>query len=240
MKELKTGVVQTKELAEWFGIKPSSFNVTKQKKLEELKDFADYQIISSTKIKITKVKNPIYIKQQSKAYQLIINKIDECWNKDGLDSCKRVGQQISQELNKELALSPTTVYNYTRKGRNELYGTPFKSRGSLGYCTYLWCKKEGDGVNTQYRQLTKEEEKIKKDLIKKYFGDASEKQVIVNAMVKAGEIKKEEAWDVLTELTHMENNFMPFLFELQEKLHCQVVRGTLVTRDSTFLKKGAF
>jgi len=46
----------------------------------------------------------------------------------------------------------------------------------------------------------------------------------------AGEITKEEAWGVLEELTNMkgEGNFMAFLTELQEKLHCKIIKGTLV------------
>lgn len=56
-------------------------------------------------------------------------------------------------------------------------------------------------------------------------------------MVEAGEIQKEEAWEVLEELTNMKDNFMPFLGELQEKLQCQVVRGTLVVRDRDLIDK---
>lgn len=68
----------------------------------------------------------------------------------------------------------------------------------------------------------------------KYFGDATEKQVLVKAMVEAGEITTEEAWGILEEMTNMKGktNFMGFLKELQGTLHCQVVRGTLVTRNN--------
>lgn len=236
MEILTSGYKTGSELAKWFGISLSTYKNQKAKKLEELKNFAEFKI-EKGKVVITKVLNPIYTKQSSKAYQLIRSKIDECWNEDGLDSCKRVGEQVKEELKKELSLAPSTVYNYTRKGRNELYGVPFKERGAIGSCTYLWCKKEGDGVNTQYRRLTKEEEQIKQDLLKKYFGNATEKQVIVKAMVEAGEIQKEEAWEVLEELTNMKDNFMPFLGELQEKLQCQVVRGTLVVRDRDLIDK---
>lgn len=76
--------------------------------------------------------------------------------------------------------------------------------------------------------LTPEEEEIKQKLILKYFGNVSEKQVIVKAMVESGEISKDEAWDILEELTNMkgQGNFMAFLTELQEKLNCMVIRGT--------------
>jgi polyhydroxyalkanoate synthesis regulator phasin len=79
--------------------------------------------------------------------------------------------------------------------------------------------------------LTDEEEEIKQGLIKKYFGDATEKQIFIKGMVEMGEIRKEEAWELLEELTNMKgNNFMLFLGELQDKIGCQVVRGTLVER----------
>lgn len=141
MEILTSGYKTGSELAKWFGISLSTYKNQKAKKLEELKNFAEFKI-EKGKVVITKVLNPIYTKQSSKAYQLIRSKIDECWSEDGLDSCKRVGEQVKEELKKELSLAPSTVYNYTRKGRNELYGVPFKERGAIGSCTYLWCKKE--------------------------------------------------------------------------------------------------
>ena len=68
----------------------------------------------------------------------------------------------------------------------------------------------------------------------------SEKQVIVKAMVESGEISKEEAWDVLEELTNMKGrgNFIGFLAELQEKLDCMVIRGTNVEPNNLIEEKG--
>ena len=52
-------------------------------------------------------------------------------------------------------------------------------------------------------------------------------------MVALGEIKKEDAWQLLEELTNMDDRgFMNFLVELQERIGCQVVRGTLVNRNA--------
>ena len=68
-------------------------------------------------------------------------------------------------------------------------------------------------------------------LQKKYFGNASEKQIIVQAMVESGELPKEQAWEMLTALTNMKgNNFIMFLQELQAVLGHQVVRGTHIER----------
>jgi len=53
----------------------------------------------------------------------------------------------------------------------------------------------------------------------------------VQGMVEAGEIKKEEAWDILTQMTNMKGvNFYTFLKELQEVLGCKVIKGTFVDR----------
>ena len=53
-------------------------------------------------------------------------------------------------------------------------------------------------------------------------------------MVEAGEITKEDAWDVLEEMTNMRTgNFMMFLKELQAELGCQVVKGTYIERNNT-------
>jgi len=41
--------------------------------------------------------------------------------------------------------------------------------------------------------LTEEEQEIKQKLQTKYFGDATEKQILVKAMVEAGEISREDA-----------------------------------------------
>ena len=52
-------------------------------------------------------------------------------------------------------------------------------------------------------------------------------------MVEAGEITKEDAWDVLEEMTNMKTgNFMMFLKELQAELGCQVVKGTYIERNN--------
>lgn len=232
--ELHEGKYLNKDLAEWFGVTQGSFNTKKDKKLEELKDFAEYHL-EGKKVVIDKVLNPIYSKNGSKAYEMIKEKVDDFWSPTGLDSCKNVSAKIVNYYGSNLDVAARTAYNYTRQGRNELYGKPFEGGGSLGSCTYMWCKKDEEGMLVPF---TPEEEQIKATLIKKYFGNADEKQIIVSGMVESGEIKKEEAWDILTELTNMKGeNFLNFLGELQERLDCQIVRGTMVNRIE---QKGAF
>ncbi len=229
--ELKIGKISNKDLAMWFGISANSFSKNKENKLKELEQFAKFHIDNKNHIIIDEVYNDKYGKKNYT--DKVIKKIDESWDEYGLDSCSRVSYEIYEDLCEEDAdfnLKPSTVYNYTIKGRNELYGKPFsEAGGQIGSCIYTWCKKREDG---HYDFLNDEEKVIKEELQKKYFGDTTEKQIMVKAMVAAGEISKEEAWDVLEEMTNMRDaGFMGFLKELQAKIGCQVVRGTYVTRN---------
>ena len=229
--ELKLGVMTNKELADWFGIKEGSFRRNKDKKLEELRNFAEFER-KKGKIEIKKIIEPVYSKRGSEAYQIVKNEIDNVWSDSGLDSCSRVSEEIGEKCKNELMITQNTIYNYTRKGRNELYGVPCQSEGSLGRCTYLLCKKIGDGIDAVYEKFTEDEEKIKDMLMKKYFGNLAEKTLIVSMMVERGEIRKEDMYDELKEVVGIEgvSPYVMFLNELKERLGCNVVRGTLVER----------
>lgn len=228
MKLEKGMKLDNKMLADFFGISKKSLSNSKKKKLEELEKFAQFHI-EKRKVIIDEVYIEEYDKNilKDNNYNLVKNKIDEVWSDDGLDSCSRVSEVIAKDINH--IISEDTVYKYTRNGRNELYGKPFGEAGSLGSCTYVWCKKNEDG---SYSLLTEEEEKIKKDILTKYYGDTNEKSLIVNGMVMAGKISREEAWDVYSELINMndKNHFLKCLLELQAVLDCKIVRGTLVER----------
>lgn len=234
MIELTTGKKTGTELAKWFGISYGSFRNKKSEKLEELKLFAEFYE-ENGKVIITKVIEPIYQKGMASVKRKVIEKIDAVWSPDGLDSCQRVGEKILERLQEEdkgFNRAIGTIVKYTREGRNELYGIPFSENGGkIGSCVYIWCKRNPD--TGEYDFLTEEEQEIKQKLQTKYFGDATEKQILVKAMVEAGEISKEDAWSVLEEMTNMNGkaNFMGFLKEMQQTLHCQVIRGTLVNRE---------
>lgn len=230
--ELIEGKWSNQDLAKWFGILPSTLSKNKKKKLKELSYHAEFYE-EKKKIVITKVLNPVYSKNINENYKKIENKIDGVWSKDGLDTCVRVGNKIYDLLVEEdpnFKLKKSTVINYTYKGRNELYGKPFFYSGRLGKCMYVWCKR--DRNTGEYSLLTEEEEEIKKKIQLKYFGDANDKSLLIKDMVEAGEIKKEEAWEVFEEISNMKTgNFMLFLGELEAAFGCQIVRGTLVERE---------
>jgi len=231
--ELKTGKITIRELADWFGITSHSLSQTKARKLKELRNFANFHL-DGNKIIIDEVIISKYNKQVSQNYSKVKDRVDPTWSETGLDSCRRVSQVIYTELvqkDKDFVLQDTTVYDYTRRARNELYGKPFDLiGGELGKCEYVWCKRNADG---SYDFLNEEEKNIRDKLIKKYFGDTTQKQLFVKQMIQDGEITKEEAFEYLEKITNMtDNKYLDFLRELQAAIGCQVVKGTYVERNA--------
>lgn len=229
MEQLTVGKKTNQELAKWFGVKANTFGNQKKRRLEELKLFAEYHMMG-TKVIIDKVIIPEYDKEVSRVdnYTKVRDEVNPTWSKNGLDSCKRVAEVIFTKLSAEedFKIKGSTVYEYTKRARNELYGRPFGESGKLGRCEYIWCKKYEDGT---YDYFTEEEQKIRDRLIKKYFGNVGEKQLIVKQMVKDGELKAEDAFEYLEEITNMGDvGFAAFQAELQSILNSQVVKATKV------------
>ena len=235
---LREGKISNKELAEWFGISANSFSKNKEKKLEELKYFAEFHIDNKNHVIIDKIYNDVYNRQGKANYQKIKEKIDNVWNKDGLDSCKRVGEEIYKDLimeDEDFKLKPSTVYNYTREGRNELYGKPFGAAGERGSSIAVLCKKVKDDSEDGYHiePLTEKETKIKDQLFTLYYGKDSQKAKLLIEMAKDGEFPKEELYDRIDEQTNLTSDevWVRFLVDLRAKTGAEIVRATLVKEN---------
>lgn len=227
--ELKENTeMSMKELADWFGIKPNSLKSHKKKKFEELKNFCNFDIISDRKILIEEVFIPVYEKKTSVARQIVEDKWEDYWNDTGWDSCTRVGKELykNEFVNlKNVDVKCDTVVSYTGRAKRDNYGVAYIRNGKKGKCEVELCIK---GENDVLMPLNDEQKKIKNNLCKKYFGNADDKMIAVQAMVNAGEIKKEDAWGVFEEWTGLDRNFMDFLKDLQAELGCKVIRGTYI------------
>lgn len=218
--ELKLGPMSITELAAWFGKNRATVSRNKTAYLNRLENYCEFEELPSGKINITAIKDSTFKKEGNK--QIIKDNFVKEWNDNGLDTAKNVAEKIMD--NNELNISDGTAYVYTLQARNELYNKPFCGRGEKGCCEYVWCVELGEG---QYRELTPQEQEVKTELLKKYFGDASEKQLMVEAMVKAGEITEAEAFSVLKQMTGMNNaGFYGFLKELNKRLNCKVIKAT--------------
>ena len=151
-----------------------------------------------------------------------------------MDTCSNVADKIYSKHQNELTVADSTTYNYVIQARNEFYGKPYDSIGSLGDCIYLWCKKEyNEETNTVvYVEFTEEEQKKKKELMKKYFSTDTEKELFIAEMVNNGELSKEKAYDKLCELKNLNAaGFMAFKAELELELGCTVAKATLLQKN---------
>lgn len=251
--ELKKGMKLTpQDMANFMEITYKTYCRTKQKKLKEFELFADYHLEpkdkKTTYVVVDKVINPTYSKAASDSYEKIKAKLPDFWAKSTstypggpmepvrLDSCRNVSikiQEYYEEAGAPLTTKYTTNYSYTCRARTDLYGRPYITKGSLGYCKRAFCKKDTE-TGTLYL-LTKEEHKKKNELLKLYFGAADEKTLIIKEMIERGEITKEQAWEEYEALMNLPRNYKAFLKDLADyynrnsnEVEYQIVQGTIV------------
>ena len=211
-----------KEIADWFGIKEKSFRSTRKKKLKELEEYALFEDMRG-KVNIIIILNSIYTKG-SKDYKLIKEKTKEKWSKSGLDTCSFVSDKIAKECGDNLKVNANTLYSYTCTSKRELWGKAYGEHGEIGHCIYELCKE----IDKKCIEFTEEEKAIKNKLLKIYFGNADEKVLYIRDMQENNEITKEESWDLLSNMMHLDKNYIEFKFELEKLLGCKVVRATRV------------
>lgn len=240
MTSLHLGKYTNKELAEWFGIKTETFTRYKKKKLEELKNFADFDEIYGG-IYITNIKEPTYNKNSQKIRELYQKGFEEL--RSPIDTVSNINNKIFEKYGKELTTlsSPQSGYHYAIEVRNANYGIPFKDVGKLGRCYYLWCKVEKRSDNELYFvQLSPEEEQKKKILLKQFFGTDEEKDILIAQMVDSGEITEAEAYRLTREYRGLNNaGFMGFLKKLEKEIGAKIVRATKFEKELYFDKTDA-
>ena len=230
MKLQSNTLYTNKEIAEWFGLKRFCDKEQKQKKLEQLKLFADYQLVGekTKKVFIKNVIEPVYSKKGSEGFQIISKSWEGYWHDGGkgIDTSKRVGEAIYKDGLTNLSCS--TTISYVGQDKRNKYGINYMYNGSKGYSVYAWGKYVQDQKDGELYlvPLTPEEEQIKNKLIKKYFGNTTQKQIFVQAMVEEGEITKEQAWEVLEELTNMKDKFNAFKQQFAIAIDNPVGKGT--------------
>lgn len=236
--ELHLGKMTNKELAEWFGIKPDSMTRMKKKKLEELKNYACFEDIRGG-VNIIAIIKDTYNKKDTKIREIYEQGFEEV--RQPIDTVSNINNQIYEKYSEQLPTlsSAASGYHYAIEVRNERYGIPFKGQGKVGQCYYCWCKQEeGDNHQPLYIPFTQEEEQIKAKLLTKFFGNQEEKTLLLQEMVLMGEIKKEDAWDIFTEYSNLNQaGFTAFLKELESQIGAKVVKATKFEETLTFDEK---
>lgn len=224
--ELHLGKMTNKELAEWFGLKPSSMTRLKKQKLEELKNYAMFEEVYGG-VEITAIIKDTYNKKDNQIREIYSKGFEEL--KMPIDTVSNINNQIFEKYHEQLPTlsSAASGYHYAIEVRNANYGVPFKGNGKKGCCYYLWCKMEEKNGEIYFVQFNEEEEKIKQDLLKKHFGTNEEKDLLIAEMVLNGEISKEDAYDIMMEYRNLNGKgFMGFLRALEKEIGSKVVKAT--------------
>lgn len=197
---LTEGPKSAQEIADWRGIKKNTYINSKKRYLEELKSFAIYHENGRT-IVIDKVLIPVYEKPKSANYQKVAERVPEVWRVGHLETASRVANVIYQEQKEEAIkegkekpdCARGTVYQYTLKEKKVLYGVNEGAPGKLGESHYAWgIQIEDEYGNIDYRELTEEEEQIRKEMFRAYFGEESDKIIFIKRAFKDGELTEEE------------------------------------------------
>jgi hypothetical protein len=230
MKELTTGLKTFQELADWMGISYGTFRNKKQDYLKKLSYFADYHLDDKGKVVIDEVLDPVYDKEKLSSAKEIMDKVPEFWA--GLDTVGRCGNRIQQDYIKKdpegkiANLAESTVRQYAGKGRTYYYGNPYLgTEGKLGHCKFQWSK----DVDGQLVPLSAEEEKIKDNLYKQFFGSAQEREIIIMEGLSSGKITPEQVgyeYAKMAEYHKKHNNFGSFIKQLGKELGHPVIRAT--------------
>lgn len=209
------------ELAEWFGIKPKTFNQTdtKKAKLKILHTYAEFTEVYGGVI-ITAIKFDEY----SKAREIVEQKAEEKWKPGEWHTAKEISNEIySEDKRVSEAILPQTCDNYVGSWKRDNYGVSYVRDGSKGSCLTKIVKIDENGKQVE---MTPEETKIKIALIKKYFGTDEEKEYIIMSEYKQKEITAEEAMETLIEIKgYNQANIEKFKKELHEKIGPNV-KGT--------------
>lgn len=235
--ELRLGKMSNKELAEWFNIKPDTMTRHKKKKLEELKNYACFEEIRGG-VNITAIIKETYNKKDNQIRQIYQQGFEEL--REPIDTVSNINEKIYDKYHENLPTlaSAASGYHYAIEVRNANYGVPFKDVGSLGRCYYLWCKVEEQNGTPYFIQFTEEEEDIKRNLLKQYFGTDEEKDILIAQMVDAGEISEAEAYRLTRAYRGLNNaGFMGFLRELERQVGSKVVKATKFERELYFDEK---
>lgn len=238
-QKLHLGKMTGKELAAWFQISLSHYSKTdvRARCYDTLTKYAKFHLEVKGNGKVVII-DEIYEDEYkgekgSPVRQRVKELVQLNWNASSLDSCAIVADKNYPILQAEgFTIAQSTNYTYTCAGRTELWGSPMKrTSGELGYCRYEYCKAGPEG---ELIPLTETEQKIKRQVTEKYFGNLEDFTLGIADDIKSGKITAEEAGLALANLdSHGE--YKAWKTELEARLGCKIYKGTRVyVEESAF------
>lgn len=224
--ELHTGKMTTKELAEWFGVTPGSFRVSKKKKLAELKNFAEFESIPSGRgVIINEVLIPVYTNHldDDLLYDAQVRA-----RENHLTSIAGMARDLIEHDPKYKDVGFETLKKRLKKAGVRTYGvTNDKEKpGVYGTRKYVWAIKVDD--YNHYRFKTQAEEEVYQNILKEYtdsidVANTFEQRALIDQAVLDGEISAEEGIFIRKD---RENFFRYVIGPFKEKTGLQLVKTT--------------
>lgn len=216
-KELECKKYTLKELSEWFNCSYGSLRHQKDKKLEELKEYADFHM-EKGKVVVDVVKCPEYVNPKSKANEIIQKYAMKNWNIGGPDTVSRNARLLIKE-HEEVIFTVGTVAQKISIIKNELYGKLERfahstAEGSKGtsYRVYAKCWRD----DRKPELMTQEEDIIFSREFKAMKKQAGDDTVSIYENFK--ELSKEEIYDIVKD--GYKSTYITFLTKTAQLLHC--------------------
>lgn len=192
--ELEEGKIYTnEELAQWFGITKKSFTNSRKKKLQYIIDNnADIEILRG-KIKVLKVRDPVYTNIRDKEannikYQRAIVKVIQNQPLQLYITCTGRVVQLDDEEIKKLNHKISTSYQYVRSN------LPRVAMSSQSY----WCHRFFNG-DIDFVPLTKEQLEVWKEIISEFY---NMKLAEIESEYENGDLTKNEYDKLFPEIKH--------------------------------------
>lgn len=171
--KLKLGKMSTQQLAQWMGISYSYFRQTKEKNLERLENFCDFEPVYGGVI-IKEIYDYEYDKCAPQDKQVFLLEINEA--NDGLSSVAGMSRKLQKDNQYYARISNDAVQR--RMGKmNVLFGLypqgEKETAGKLGSRKWVYAIKIDDYNN--YRVLTEEQQNVFRHIVKSVYGNETDK-----------------------------------------------------------------
>ena len=231
---LTIGIKTQKEIAEWMGIQPKTFSHNKQKKLEDLHNFCNYELTKGGKINILEVFDPVYAKSSVRNRKEVARGFNDLWCWEGIDTCTRVGQAISRSKEYKIEAKESTIITYVRDVKKEGYGTGMNGEGPKGISRYQWGKK----VDGRIEELTKTELEIFRSIASKILSQGAEERMLLEKSLKGRCITAVEFAEEYLKLADKFGGWREVHLEFLETTGCELVKATKLTPGVEGLYEG--
>lgn len=212
MENLELKEYAISSIYEWFNINYRYFRYRKEQKLEELKIYCNYEFLSPTKIKITKIRCDTYNKYHMRDFLFIRKTLKNKWDYENLNSIDVLTNIYYNEREENRIC-------FNKECLHECIKIVIEER--FGEFSYVWGKMNENGKCVY---LNNEEEKIKREIFDKYYKNAIDKIIFMQQNIDEGIIKNAEAWNKYNELININDNLEEFLKEYKNKTGIELIK----------------